>query len=222
MTGGPTPQTAWVPPDTNPTRLILLRHGVTEDTLAKRFAGRSDRPLTDLGRRQAAQAAERVAQLGPVHAIVSSPLLRTRQTAAAAADLLDLPVSVIDGFAETDFGEWDGHTYPEVDERWPGRLAEWMADPAVAPPGGESFDAVTDRVAAARDTVLAGHAGRTVLVASHVSPIKILTRLALRAPADALHRMFLAPASITVIDYYADGPVTLRAFNDCAHTGVSL
>ncbi|MDQ1736192.1 MAG: ribonuclease / adenosylcobalamin/alpha-ribazole phosphatase [Pseudonocardiales bacterium] len=219
---GPTPQTAWLPPNSTPTRLILLRHGVTEYTLAKRFAGRSDLDLLDEGRTQAEQAAERIARLGPVNAVVSSPLRRTRQTAQVVADRLgvdagiDFDIEIEDGFAETDFGDWDGHTYPEVEARWPGQLAKWLNDPAVAPPGGESFEAVTRRVRRARDRVLAAHTDETVLVVTHVSPIKILVRLALDAPPSALHRMYLAPASISVVDYYPDGPVTLRSFNDSA------
>jgi broad specificity phosphatase PhoE/ribonuclease HI len=219
---GPTPQTAWLPPNSTPTRLIMLRHGVTEYTLAKRFAGRSDLDLLDEGRTQAEQAAERIARLGPVNAVVSSPLRRTRQTAQVVADRLgvdmnmDLDIEIEDGFAETDFGDWDGHTYPEVEAGWPGELAKWLNDPAVAPPGGESFEAVTRRVRRARDRVLAAHADETVVVVTHVSPIKILVRLALDAPPSALHRMYLAPASISVVDYYPDGPVTLRSFNDSA------
>jgi probable phosphoglycerate mutase len=213
----PTPQNAWVPPDSTPTRLILLRHGVTEYTLAKRFAGRSDAEVVTAGIDQAARAARRVAELGPVDAVVTSPLRRARQTAQAVADLLGLKAEVSNDFVETDFGEWDGLTYAEVQQRWPGDLARWLADPAVAPPGGESFEQVTRRVRRARDRVLAAHAGRTVAVISHVTPIKVLVRLALDAPPAALHRMFLSPASISVIDYFADGPLTLRSFNDAAH-----
>ena len=213
----PTPQNPWVPPETTPTRLILLRHGVTEHTVGKRFAGRSDAELTDVGKLQAKRAAERVAQLGGADAVVSSPLRRTRQTADAVASRLDLPVEVADGFVETDFGEWDGFSYPEVAQRWPDELSAWLADPSVAPPGGESMAAVTRRVRRARDRVLATHSKRTIVVVTHVTPIKVLVRLALDAPPVALHRMFLAPASISVIDYFADGPVSLRSFNDAAH-----
>jgi broad specificity phosphatase PhoE/ribonuclease HI len=213
----PTPQTAWVAPDSTPTRLILVRHGVTEYSVAKRFAGRSDLELTDEGTEQAKRAARRVADLGPVHAVVSSPLRRTRQTAAAIATALNLDVGISEGMVEADFGDWDGYTFAEVQEKWPGELSAWMADPTVAPPNGESFDTVTRRVRRARNAILTAHTGETVVVVSHVSPIKILVRLALDAPPSALHRMYLAPASISVIDYFSDGPVSLRSFNDSAH-----
>jgi ribonuclease H / adenosylcobalamin/alpha-ribazole phosphatase len=217
----PTPQNAWIPPDSTPTRLILLRHGATAHTLAKRFAGRSDLDLADAGRNQAARAAERLAELGPIEGIVSSPLRRARQTAQVVAERLGIPVEVEDGFVEADFGDWDGLTYSEAEARWAGALLNWMNDPSVSPPGGESLDAVTRRVRRARDRILSTRKGQRILVVSHVTPIKVLTRLALDAPPHAVHRMFLEPASITVIDYYPDGPVTLRSFNDAAHLNAS-
>ncbi|HEV2885393.1 MAG TPA: bifunctional RNase H/acid phosphatase [Jatrophihabitans sp.] len=210
---------AWVPPQDTPTRLLLVRHGVTEYSLERRFAGRSDLELTELGHEQARQAAGRVTELGPVDIVISSPLRRTWQTAQQIADRLALPVLIEEGMVETDFGDWDGYTYDEVRQRWPAELQRWLADPAVAPPSGESFETVTRRVRRARDRILAQHSRKTVVVVSHVSPIKILVRLALDAPASALHRMFLAPASICAIDYYADGPVSLQSFNDTAHLG---
>lgn len=208
---------AWVTPESTPTRFILVRHGVTEYSLAKKFAGRSDLPLTDLGRDQARRAAGRVAELGPVDALVSSPLLRTRQTAAEIAERLGLDIVLEDGMVETDFGKWDGRSFGEVRDQWPVELDRWLDDPAVAPPAGESFDDVTRRVRRARDRILARYEGRTVVMVSHVSPIKILVRLALDAPPAALHRMLLSPASICQIDYYRDGPVSLTSFNDSAH-----
>ena len=210
---------AWVPPQDTPTRLLLVRHGVTEYSLERRFAGRSDLELTEAGHEQARQAAGRVAELGPVDVVISSPLRRTRQTAQQIADRLALPVLIEDGMIETDFGDWDGYTYDEVRQRWPAELQRWLADPAVAPPSGESFETVTRRVRRARDRILAQHGRKTVVVVSHVSPIKILVRLALDAPPSALQRMFLGPASISVIDYYPDGPVSLQSFNDTAHLG---
>ncbi len=210
---------AWVPPQDTPTRLLLVRHGVTEYSVARRFAGRSDLELTEAGVEQARRAGDRVADLGPVDVVISSPLRRTRQSAQQIADRLGLPVQVEDGVIETDFGEWDGYTFDEVRQKWPEELQRWLDDPAVAPPSGESFEVVTRRVRRARDRILAQHSGKTVVVVSHVSPIKTLVRLALDAPVSAMRRMHLAPASITAIEYYADGPVSLQSFNETAHLG---
>ena len=210
---------AWVPPQTKPTRLLLVRHGVTVYSVARRFAGRSDLELTDAGVEQASRAAGRIAELGPVDVLISSPLRRTRQTAQQIADRLGLPVLIEDGVIETDFGDWDGYTFDEVRQRWPVELQRWLDDPSAAPPSGESFETVTRRVRRARDRILSQHGGKTVVVVSHVSPIKTLVRLALDAPDTAMQRMFLAPASISAIEYYADGPVSLQTFNETAHLG---
>ncbi|MEY9926382.1 broad specificity phosphatase PhoE/ribonuclease HI [Catenulispora sp. GP43] len=212
-------QPSWSPaPDMGPpTTLLLLRHGATPLTAERRFSGAGDPELADTGLLQAAAVARRLAARGGIDAIVASPLQRTVQTAQAVADALGLPVETDPGFRETDFGLWDGHSFAEVRERWPAEHRAWLASTAVAPPGGESFDAVTDRVLAARDALLARHARRTVLVVSHVTPIKTLIRDALGAPPESLYAMELSPASLSVVTCYADGRSSMRLFNDTAH-----
>lgn len=213
---------AWVPSGAPPTRFVLVRHGVTELSVARRFAGRSDLPLTERGVQQAELTADRLAGLaGSVAAVLSSPLLRTRQTADRIAGRLELPVTVEDGLIETDYGAWDGHSFDEVRQRWPADLARWLADPTAVPTGGESFQTVGRRVGAARDRIVERHPGQVVLLVSHVSPIKLLVQSALGAPVSAVHRMYLEPASITVIDYLDGNPAgaSLRGYNDTAHLG---
>jgi len=195
---------------------VLLRHGQTPMSVQKRYAGRSDPPLTEAGVQQAAAAAKRLASAG-FGVIVTSPLLRTVQTAQAVAAVTGAAVVTDDGFRETDFGAWEGLTFAEVRERWPAELSAWLADPEIAPPGGESFTDVSVRVIAALDRVLAARAGQTVLVVSHVTPIKTLVAAALLAPPAALYRMHLDVAALCEIDWYADGPAVLRSFNDTSH-----
>ncbi|GHH84536.1 bifunctional RNase H/acid phosphatase [Streptomyces sulfonofaciens] len=216
-----TPAVGWAPADLGaPATFVLLRHGETPLTPQKRFSGStgSDPSLSAAGRAQAERAAEALAARGTVQAVVSSPLARCRETAAVAAARLGLPVTVEDGLRETDFAAWEGLTFAEVRERHPDDLDAWLASPAAAPTGGgESFEAVTHRVAAARDKLLAAHAGRTVLLVSHVTPVKILVRLALGAPAESLFRMELSAASLSAVSYYSDGNTSLRLFNDTSH-----
>jgi ribonuclease H / adenosylcobalamin/alpha-ribazole phosphatase len=195
---------------------VLLRHGQTPMSVQKRYAGRSDPPLTEAGVQQAAAAAKRLASAG-FRVIVTSPLLRTVQTAQAVAAVSGAAVVTDDGFRETDFGAWEGLTFAEVRERWPAELSAWLADPEIAPPGGESFTDVSARVTAARDRLLAARAGQTVLIVSHVTPIKTLVAAALLAPPAALYRMHLDVAALCEIDWYADGPAVLRSFNDTSH-----
>ena len=209
-------RTAWRPAQGEPTVTLLLRHGQTPMSVRKRYAGVIDAPLTDTGVQQAAAAAKRLAQAG-IGAIVSSPLQRTVRTAEEVSAATGVPVVTDDGFRETDFGAWEGLTFAEVRERWPSEMTAWLADPSVAPPGGESFAQVSERVTAALHRVLAERADRTVLIVSHVTPIKTLVAAALLAPPAALYRMHLDVAALCEIDYYADGPAVLRSFNDTAH-----
>jgi probable phosphoglycerate mutase len=212
-------QPSWSPaPDMGPpTTLLLLRHGATPLTAEKRFSGVGDPELSAVGLQQVDAVARRLAERGGIDAIVCSPLQRTVQTAQAAADALGLSAEIDPGFRETDFGLWDGHSFAEVRERWPAEHRAWLASTAVAPPGGESFDAVAARVLAAREALLERHARRTVLVVSHVTPIKTLIRDALGAPPESLYAMELSAASLSVVTCYADGRSSMRLFNDTAH-----
>ena len=149
--------------------------------------------------------------------IVTSPLQRAARTAEEVAGVTGVPLVTDEGFRETDFGAWEGLTFAEVRERSQAELRTWLADPAVAPPGGESFAAVSTRVTDALHRVLAGRDGQRVLIVSHVTPIKTLVAAALLAPAAALFRMHLDVAALSEIDWYADGPAVLRSFNDTSH-----
>ncbi|MEU5618005.1 bifunctional RNase H/acid phosphatase [Streptomyces sp. NPDC047802] len=217
-----TPQVGWgSAPDLGaPATFLLLRHGETALTPEKRFSGSGggDPELSATGRRQAACAAEAFAARGTVQEIVSSPLRRCRETAEAVAGRLGLEVRVEDGLRETDFGLWEGLTFAEVRERHGADLTAWLASPDVAPTGGgESFAEVAERVSAARDRLIARYAGSTVLLVTHVTPIKTLVRLALGAPPESLYRMELSPASVSTVAYYADGNPSLRLLNDTSH-----
>ena len=199
------------------TTTLLLRHGQTALSAERRFAGRGDIPLTDLGQRQAAAAAARLAARGGINVVVSSPLSRALRTAEAVAQQTGAGLCVDDGLAEADFGSWEGMSFGEVRERWPTEMAAWLASADAAPPGGESFAAVGSRVDAALDRLLAAHQGQTVVIVSHVTPIKTIVCRALLAPTAALFRMHLDVASLTEADWFADGPALLRSLNDTAH-----
>ncbi|MEU2419594.1 bifunctional RNase H/acid phosphatase [Streptomyces sp. NPDC007851] len=203
-----------------PATFVLLRHGETPLTPQKRFSGSggTDPALSDIGQDQARRVGEALARRGTIEAILASPLTRTRQTAAAVADRLGLDVTVDEGLKETDFGAWEGLTFGEVRERYPDDLTAWLADPEAHPTGGgESFAETATRIAATRDRLVAAYAGRTVLLVTHVTPIKTFVRLALGAPAKSLFRMELSAASLSAVAYYADGNASVRLFNDTSH-----
>lgn len=211
----------WGPPDMGaPATFVLLRHGETPLTPQKRFSGSggSDPSLSPVGREQAEKVAASLARRGTVEAIVASPLARTRETAGIVAARLGLEVAVDEGLRETDFGVWEGLTFGEVRERYPDDLDAWLASPDAEPTGGgESFAAIGARIAATRDKLVAAHAGRTVLLVSHVTPIKTFLRLALGAPPESLFRMELSAASLSAVAYYADGGASVRLFNETSH-----
>ena len=211
------PETGWRPAQGKPTTTLLLRHGQTALSVERRFAGRGDIPLTERGLEQAAKAASRLAERGGIDLVLSSPLSRARQTADAVCDAVTAPLAIDDDLAETDFGAWEGLSFAEVMARWPDDMAAWMADAGAAPPGGESFAAVAVRVNAALDRLLAERPGQTVVVVSHVTPIKTIVCRALLAPTAALFRMHLDVAALCEAAWFADGPALLRSLNDTAH-----
>lgn len=209
----------WTGARGTPTRLLLLRHGQTELSVQRRYSGRGNPALTEAGRRQADAAARYLAQRGGISAVFASPLQRAYDTAAAAAKALGLDVTVDDDLIETDFGAWEGLTFAEAAERDPDLHRTWLRDTGTAPPGGESFDAVHDRVARIRDRVVAGHEGTTVLVVSHVTPIKMLLREALDAGPGILYRLHLDLASLSIAEFYSDGASSVRLVNQTAYLG---
>jgi ribonuclease H / adenosylcobalamin/alpha-ribazole phosphatase len=213
------PSVGWRAPDVGvPTTFLLARHGETALNAQKRFSGvRIDPELTPAGRDQAARLATAVGELGRVQSVLASPLRRARETARLVADRLELPVRTDQRLVECDFGAWDGLAWAEIERDWSDELADWLESTAVAPPGGESFDAVATRVRALQEELQVDHPGRTVLLVSHVSPIKLLVAQALGAPVESIYRMELSAASLTVIHWYTDGFASLRRYNDTAH-----
>ncbi|WP_420311893.1 bifunctional RNase H/acid phosphatase [Streptomyces sp. YS-B37] len=216
-----TPSAGWAPADMGtPATFVLLRHGETPLTPQKRFSGSggTNPSLSTTGKDQAQRAATALAARGTIQHIIASPLTRTRETAAAVAERLGLDVTIEEGLRETDFGAWEGLTFGEVRERYPEDLTTWLADPTARPTGGgESFADTATRIAATRDKLTAAYAGRTVLLVTHVTPIKTFVQLALGAPPESLFRMELSAASISAVAYYTDGNASVRLFNDTSH-----
>jgi probable phosphoglycerate mutase len=234
----------------DPTTLLLARHARTAATEQGRFAGRTgdDLPLSATGEIEAERLARLVAGLaglaglgaGPSlpdvdrpSVVVSSPLLRARQTAAAAARALSLQpddlgkggrgtggaagITIDDGWVEASFGAWENLSYAEVSRRFPAELAAWQASPAVAPPGGDALTDVVARVQAARRRLVADHPGRCVLVVTHAGCVRAVVQDALDAGDVALWRTRVTPAGLTAVRYWPDGGVEVVTVNATAH-----
>lgn len=212
-----TARAGWGAPAGKPTATLLLRHGQTELSTERRFAGRADIPLTAEGLRQAGLVARRLADAGNVDVIVTSPLQRARRTAEAVAEVTGAPLVVDEDLAEADFGAWEGLTFAEAGRQWPDELAAWMGSPDAMPPDGESFAMVALRVLAGLDRILDNHRHKTAVVVSHVTPIKTLVCRALLAPPEAMFRMNLDVASLSRVDCFDNGSAVVRSLNDTGH-----
>ncbi len=189
--------------------LILVRHGESTGNAEGRLLGHMDSPLTERGIEQARSLADSVA--GATR-LISSPLSRARDTADALGTGLD--VEVDERWIEVDYGEFDGQKLGAIpSEVW----AQWRSDPTYAPPGGESLASAGARVRAACMELFEDPDGPvrgdgTVVVVSHVSPIKAAACWALGMGDEGAWRLYLATASVTRIAWGPGGPV-LAGFN---------
>jgi broad specificity phosphatase PhoE/ribonuclease HI len=210
----------WTGATGTPTRFLLLRHGQTALSVERRYSGRGDHPLTELGVRQAKAAARRLSTMDDVTSatpIVSSPLGRATQTAQAVADAIGGTVITHPGLIETDFGDWEGLTFAEAAARDPEIHRAWVSDSSRTPPDGESFDAVHHRVRRVRDELIAAHGGTTIVLVSHVTPIKSLLRMGLDAGPSLLFRLHLDIAALSIVEFYPDGNASVRLVNDTSY-----
>ena len=208
--------TTWTGQRGRPTRLLLLRHGQTALSVDRRYSGRGNPELTERGLAQAAAVAEQMGTVvgtERVDAAFSSPLLRARQTAEPVAAALGAPLAAHQALIETDFGAWEGLSFTEAKARDPQLHHRWLGDETVAPPDGESFAEVGARVSVLRDELVAAHPGKTLLLISHVTPIKLLLRLALDVGPSLLYRLHLDLASLSIAEFYPDGGASVRLVN---------
>jgi probable phosphoglycerate mutase len=207
--------TGW--PEALPHRLILVRHGQTVHTAEFRISGAGFRPepfLDEAGERQADAIGQHLArqQIG-LDEVLVSPLLRARQTAIAVLQHFEVgAMQLAEPWSEADFGAWEGMSVPEVVEHFPGAWEAMLEDPELAPPGGESLTQVRRRVLAAWDR----HAvpGRTTLVVTHLTPIRIVVAQTLGIPQSAFARVVALPGSVTVVDRWSDGGAAVLALGE--------
>jgi broad specificity phosphatase PhoE len=155
-------------------RLLLVRHGQTAWNVAGRIQGHTDEPLDDVGLRQAARLAERLADEA-IHAAYASTSERTWRTAEIALGGRGIAVTRDDVWREASYGEWEGLTWAEINARYPEHAARRRADPAtVAPPGGEHFSDLAARLVPAVEALRGRHDGQSVLVVTHGGCLRVL------------------------------------------------
>lgn len=200
-------------------RLVLVRHGEVDANRQYQYLGRRDDQLNETGLGQADSLAVALTDVA-FDAVLSSPLQRAWVTARRLAQPAELGVSTDDRLIELDFGSWEGRSRSDVVKTSPKALAEvegWEADPSRSTPGGESLLELQGRVVDLADELARERAGATVVVVSHMGPIKALLCSALGVPLTSSGRIFLDPATVSVIDW---GPQpVVRLVNSHVHLG---
>lgn len=197
-----------------PVTVVLVRHGQTTMTVSRGYSGSGEPgpPLDDTGMRQAHDAADLVDRVGrdlwgdiPYPSlVVASPMVRTQMTSAVIAEKLGLPVRTDATFQEANFGDWQGLTAEQIEERWPGQLEPWHTSANVRPPGGESIEDVGVRLRAGLDSLLAEGVDRTVVVVSHAVSIRAALGVTMGAQASSWSQLRVAPASVSIIRLFED------------------
>ncbi len=184
------------------TRIIFVRHGVTDFPIDRIYCDDSEDPeLNREGVIQAEQAAEFLSSVN-VAAIVASPLARTQATADIIAQRLGLTVNEDKRLVERRFGMWEGLYFNEIEKQYPELFLEWKCNQAeFKPEGGESVFDLLGRVTGVIDEVRQQFLGKTVLVVSHVGPIRVLLVDALGLSVKAYRQIGLDYASISCVDY---------------------
>ena len=206
-------------PDPHPsgaTRFVVVRHGETTWGAQGRFVGRQEVPLSDRGRRQAVAVAQRLARLAPA-LVLTSPLGRCLATAEAITAVIGTPMQVENALLDGKLGDWSGRTPAEIAEEWPQEFAVWRSDPDAAPPGGESFQEIRERVAPLLTRLAEQYRGHTVVLVSHAATSKMLLAAALDAPTRVAYRFRIDTASMSGFTVEDDGDVMVWAVNETGH-----
>lgn len=210
------------------TTIILVRHGRTILTESHRISGRGgeDPQLSEAGIQDAQAVADELSKVSHSGAyakvlkptvVVSSPIARTRETAAIIAAKLGIKVEINDDIAEIAFGDWDGHTNQEVAENWPDQYEQWRGDVKIAPPGGESLEEFDVRVQNGLADILEKFEGQTVVVVSHVMPIRGFLKSALQAGWPSYWRISVAPCSMSIVRFWGNEAAEITVVNQTKH-----
>ncbi len=198
------------------TRFIVVRHGETHWNVEARIQGQRDSPLTAMGLEQARAIAARLAR-DHFDVLVSSDLGRAMQTAAPIAEQCRLPILNDVRLRERAFGEGEGLTYVQVEQRWPNVFSRTLeSDPDFIIPGGESRRQFHDRVHHAFEALVREHAGKRVAVVAHGGVLAALYRMVHSIPVGKPHKVPISNASYNAIAFTADA-WSVETWDDVSH-----
>ncbi len=199
-----------------PTLLFALRHGQTAWNAELRIQGQLDIPLNDTGRWQAARLAEALADAG-IAAVYTSDLQRARATAEPLALAAGVPLVADARLRERGFGQFEGHTYADIETRWPQAAARWRRrEPGAGPEGGETLEAFYARSVEAVCDIAAAHPGQTIAVVAHGGVLDCLYRAAVGVALEASRSWQLGNATINRLLYNGER-LSLVGWSDEGH-----
>ncbi len=197
--------------------IYLIRHGETVWNRENRFLGDTDLPLSEKGIWQAERLSDRLRKV-PLCAVYTSPLKRAIQTAERIAAPHSLRPVVVTGLKEIGYGEWEGLTLGEVEEKFSHLEKQRRADPiGFQAPGGESFKAFICRVVDAFSRIVRENHPGPVAVVAHQTVNRILITFTLRAPWSVWRRWRQDCGCVNVIEVTPDGRWRLCLINDACH-----
>ena len=180
-------------------KLLLIRHGQTEWTAAKRFQGKSDIPLNQGGFREAGEIAEALEKYRPTR-LYTSALQRAKETAAQIAEKLKLRPATDPRLNEIDFGRWEGSSYNDLSRAASLEFQKWCEGKLSKPPGGESIASLSRRVGKFLKETLANHSEETVALVSHGGTIKMFFHKVLKSERSSIWSFRIDPGSISLIE----------------------
>jgi phosphoserine phosphatase len=199
------------------TKIILVRHGHVDWIAPERFRGRAELALSELGRRQAQAVARYIAATWKPEAVYTSPLSRCRDTATAIAAPSHLEPQPIDGLCDIDYGEWQGLTREQAEERWPDEIGLWFRAPHLAAiPGGETLPALLSRAAAALRDILRAHQSGTVVLVGHDSVNRVLLLFALELSLSRYWHLRQDPCGLNEL-FFDNDTFVIGSINETQH-----
>lgn len=200
------------------TRIVLVRHGQTAWNREDRFRGRVDVALHDFGVKQARATGRYLADRWPVVAVYSSPMRRAMQTAEVIAEMQGVEAQALKGLTDIDYGEWQGRSLDEVQERYPDILQAWMEAPhTVQIPDGEGLSEVRERAVYGLGEVVERHPGQSVAMVGHTVVNRVLLCAVLGLSNERFWWLQQDTCAVNVFDAFEDGSVTLVLMNDTCH-----
>lgn len=197
------------------TKVIMVRHGETQWNVECRFLGSVDMTLNEKGIRQAGYAAKALAEV-PLDAAYSSPMKRAFQTGEIICQNRDISIHTEQGLAEICCGKWEGLNGEEVEARYPGQIQLWASQPEqLQIDGGETFQAVSDRIVEAFNRIVKQNSGKTILITSHMICLTLLMLHFEGKPVSEIWKVKpIGNAALNVVEVAEDDSVEIISWSD--------